>query len=253
LRFFVLVAAIGTAASLMLEVCSRQATAASVGINTGVASYSLGYITNTTITTNAGVTAAAASLVASPVFNASIAAVPIIPAATAASYGWVAPSAGSNWVGPNSVGTAAGTSLDVSSFFVSPFTSAQSAPQGFYYYTTTFSLVAPGPFSLSGGFWSSDNQGVQIFLNGFALGMTNPLQFTGFSPFTAPSADFVVGTNVLSFVTWNENFLPNHGSPSGIEVQGLVSSVPEPTAIVLVASGLPLIGLYYARRRRLSV
>ena len=162
------------------------------------------------------------------------------------------PSTGSNWIGPNSVGTAAGTSLDVSSFFVSPFNSAQSAPQGFYYYTTTFSLTAPGPFSLSGGFWSSDNQGVQIFLNGIALNMTNPAQFTGFSSFTAPSADFVVGSNTLSFVAFNENFLPNHGSPQGIEIQGSVNSVPEPTAIAVVVSGLPLLGLFWARRRRQS-
>ena len=74
LRFFVLVAAIGSTASLVLDVSSHQATAASINIDSGVASYSLGYITNTTLTTNAQVTTAAAALTASPAFNATIAA-----------------------------------------------------------------------------------------------------------------------------------------------------------------------------------
>jgi hypothetical protein len=136
-------------------------------------------------------------------------------------------------------------------FYLNGTNSTGSAPQGFYYYTTTFSLPAPGPYQLSGGFWTSDNQGLNIFLNGFNLGETNPGNYTSLTSFTIPSADFNVGgTNNLTFVAWNENYAPSHGSPTGINIQGTISSVPEPTAVAVVMSGLPVLGLFWAWRRR---
>lgn len=252
MRFLFLVAAIGSAAS----VASNQAMAASINLDSGVQPYTLGYISNTTFTNDSQVTVAASTLLAPPAQTYTVAPGQVTPAAiagvTTSSYGWIAASAGSSWIGPNSTGTASGTSLDNSSYFVSPFTSAQSGPQGFYYFSTTFSLPASPGYVLTGSEWSSDNQGVQIFLNGIALNMTNPnpLSFAGYSAFTAPSGDFNAGLNTLTFVMWNENYTPVHASPVGIEIEGLISTVPEPTAIVVAASGLPLIGLFWARRRR---
>jgi hypothetical protein len=271
-----LVAAIGSATGLVLDSCSHQAMAASV-INldsnqttgsTG-STYGLGYITNTTITsaTDSTVVPLANSLGATPTFTSGGITPSVVSAATAAAIGWAPASAGSSWLGPNSIGTALGvggtpTSLNASSNFVTGFSAALgSAPQGLYYYSTTFALTA-GTYGVVGGNWMSDNQGAAIFLNGINLGMTNPLSnptalngisFSASAPWSAPSADFNTagaGLNTLTFVVWNENYVPAHGSPQGIEIEGTITSVPEPTAIAVVMSGLPLIGLYWAARRR---
>jgi hypothetical protein len=278
LRLFFLVAGIGSAASAVLDVCSRQAMAASV-INldsnqttgsTG-STYSLGYVTNTTITsaTDNTVVPLANSLGATPTLTTAGLTPALIGASTVSSFGWSQASTGSSWLGPNSVGTANGvtgtpTALNASANFVSGFVPATSAPQGFYYYTTTFALT-PGIYGLTGGSWLSDNQGAAIYLTNalgtFNLGMTNPTQFVTPSAYTIPSADFNsagAGLNTLTFVVWNENYATPvppgpHASPQGIEIQGTITAVPEPTAIAVVVSGLPLVGLFWARRRRVAV
>jgi hypothetical protein len=256
----------------VLDVCSHQAMAAStVNLSTGPAGngYSLAYLTNTTIT-------AATDPTVVPLANtlgqfAGTTTTGITPAtigsATVSAYGWLPASTGASWIGPNSIGTSFGVTgtggttpnLDASSNFVSGFNSnggalGGSAPQGLYYYSTTFSLTA-GLYGIAGGLWQSDNQGAAIFLNGNNLGMTNPAQFSPPAPtaFNAPSLDFNIGLNTLTFVVWNENYTPVHGSPQGLEIQGAINAVPEPTAIAVVVSGLPLIGLFWARRRRVSV
>jgi hypothetical protein len=276
LRFFFLVAAIGSAASVVLDVSSHQAMAASVNLdstqNSSTGSvYTLGYVSNTTITTatDSTVVPLANTLGANPTFTSGGIAPAVISAANAAGIGWAPASTGSSWLGPNSIGTSAGvggtpTSLDAASNFVPGFSSATgSAPQGLYYYSTTFALPTPGVnYGIAGGSWMSDNQGAAIFLNGINLGTTNPLvnptalngiSYSAAAPFSAPSADFNTagaGLNTLTFVVWNENYVPAHGSPQGIEIQGTVTAVPEPTAIAVVVSGLPLIGLFWAARRR---
>jgi hypothetical protein len=270
LRLFGLVAAIGSAASLALDVCGHQAMAAStVSLNSTAGVYSLSYLTNTTITaaTDGTVVALANTLGASAGTTTTGITTATISSATASTYGWLPASTGAAWIGPNSIGTSFGVvgaggttpNLDASSNFVSGFNSnggalGGSAPQGLYYYSTTFALT-PGVYGIAGGLWQSDNQGAAIFLNGINLGMTNPFQFKTPAPsaFNAPSADFNTagaGLNTLTFVVWNENYTPIHGSPNGLEVQGTVTAVPEPTAIAVVVSGLPIMGLYWAARRR---
>lgn len=265
LRVFTFVAALGLATSALLDVCNNQAMAAStVNLDSGVSTYSLSYVNNLTITaaTDSTVVPTANALGASPTFTTQNLTPVVVPPATVTTIGWAQASTGASWLSANNVGTAAGvtgtpTALDAPGNFGTGFTASNSAPQGFYYYTTTFTLT-PGTYGISGGEWLSDNQGAAIFLNGINLAMTNLTQFSTPSAYSAPAADFITtgAPNTLTFVVFNENYSPVHSSPTGIEIEGTVTAVPEPTAIALVMSGLPLVGLYWAaqrRRRRASV
>jgi hypothetical protein len=167
---------------------------------------------------------------------------------------WLANSASSSWIGPSANGAADAAGVPPLAPFVNTgagYSSADSSPQGFFAYTTTFNLGAP-PTSTVGLKWTSDNQGVAIYLNGKNEGDVNPGDFTAFTPFTLNSADFVTGLNSLTFVVYNEEFGGAHASPTGIRIEGtIVTAVPEPGMMTLAAVGaLPILGLYWARRRR---
>jgi hypothetical protein len=267
LRFLFLVAAIGSATSVVLDLSSHQAMAAStIDLDTGVghASYTLGYLTNTTVTSTTDPLVGAIALAngTSPALTVAGLTPANVTNPTAAAIGWVVPAVG-NWIAPNSVGTALGTTLDQPAFFTAGFSGAQgSSPQGFYYYATTFALT-PGAYALTGGLWASDNQGVQAILNGaFVIPPVTNNGFGSFAPLSITSGFNTAGAglNTLTFVIWNENYATPvppgiHGSPSGLDIQATVTAVPEPAAIAVVVSGLPLIGLFWAarRRRRVSV
>jgi hypothetical protein len=235
----VLAAALGIA----VAISSNQAKANSVLLNTGEAtslSYSIGYLDGT------------APSPLPPFPPSPTITVPAVTVTTPPSP-WLANGPNSNWIGPNATGTAAGTLL-TGGDFQPGFNATTSAPQGFYYYTTTFSLSGGPPYFLSGGLWTSDNQGVNIYLNGHSEGQTNGGAFNAFIPFTLNNADFVTGTNTLIFTVFNEQFPPPHASPTGLRVEGLVTSVPEPAAIAVMASGLPILaGFFVVRRRRRAV
>jgi hypothetical protein len=167
---------------------------------------------------------------------------------------WMGNGPNSSWIGPTSNGSAGAAGVPPLGGFINTgagFTSALSAPQGFFAYTTTFALGGP-PVSMTGLQWTSDNQGVAIYLNGHNEGDTNPGDFTTFSPFTLNPADFVVGANTLTFVVFNEEFGAAHASPSGVRIEGtLVTAIPEPgMATLAVVGALPMLGLYWARRHR---
>lgn len=123
---------------------------------------------------------------------------------------------------------------------------ALNGPAGTYVYRTTFDLTGfnPGTASITGG-WSTDNNGLDIRINGVSLGFTTAAnQFEiGFAPFTVNS-NFVAGINTLDFL------VNNSGGPTALRVE-LVgsansSAVPEPASIVLVAVGIA--GLRISRR-----
>ncbi len=122
---------------------------------------------------------------------------------------------------------------------------------GLYTFRTTFDLTG---FDLNSavitGKWVSDNNGVNILINGISTGFTNSGWFydaSGFSTFTIGSG-FVAGLNTLDFIVLNG---PTGGSqnPIGlrVEMSGTASPVPIPPAIFLLGSGLT--GLFYIRRR----
>lgn len=102
---------------------------------------------------------------------------------------------------------------------------------GNYTFRTTFNLTG---FDASkariAGKWSVDNTGVDILLNGNALGISNGAGFGGFTDFTIESG-FVDGVNTLDFVVFNA---PSGANPAGLRVEmiGTVELPNEPPSIL---------------------
>lgn len=167
---------------------------------------------------------------------------------------WMANGPNSSWIGPTSVG--ASTPAMAPYTIANGFNPANSAPQGFFAYTISFSLS--GAPSFSGLQWASDNQGVAIYLNGTnehdSFGSAG--SFTAFTAFTLNAVDLkpVGQTNTLTFVVFNEEYQPVHESPTGIRIEGSITSLvatPEPATVAMAASALPivLVGAWVRRRR----
>ena len=136
------------------------------------------------------------------------------------------------------------------SAWIGPFNDTiLDGPVGSYTYRTTFDLTGfnPSTASITGG-WSSDNNGLDILINGVSLGYTTSFtQFAiGFSPFSVTSG-FVSGINTLDFV------VNNGGGPTAlrVEMSGTASpaaAVPEPATLLL--AGIGGVGLIGARLRK---
>ena len=103
----------------------------------------------------------------------------------------------------------------------------------------------PSTASISGK-WSSDNEGVGIWLNGTQIaGPTLDDQFSilhGYVDFTATSG-FISGLNTLEFKIYNRD----SGSPTGLRVE-MVGSVPD-GGLTVALLGMSLSGLAFFRRK----
>jgi hypothetical protein len=123
-----------------------------------------------------------------------------------------------------------------------------SGPVGNFIYSTTFDLTGFDLNTVSiAGLWSSDNQGLDILINGVSLGFTSAnTQFAiGFASFLINS-NFVSGINTIDFVIFND------GGPTALRTQmigtGDLQAVPEPESIALL--GLGLVAISFARKRK---
>jgi hypothetical protein len=92
--------------------------------------------------------------------------------------------------------------------WIAPSPTASGAQFTTFDYQTTFDLTGfdPSTVTLTGS-WATDNEGVDIFINGKSTGFSiNPADRAGFrslSPFTI-STGFVVGVNTLDFIVHND-------------------------------------------------
>ena len=119
---------------------------------------------------------------------------------------------------------------------------------------TTFTINAGfNPLTaVLNGKWSTDNTGLDIFLNGVSTGNTS----AGFGAFTSFSltSGFVAGLNTLDFR------VQDVGVISALAVTDLVGRaelstpptnvVPEPSAVALMTAGLAALGVVARRRKR---
>lgn len=121
---------------------------------------------------------------------------------------WLANTALSKWIGPqfNTSGSQ-GDPTDV------------GAGPGVYVYRTTFDLTG---FDLNTvritGNWATDNEGVDIRVNGVSTGITNVAQFINLTPFLLSSgnATFTTGVNFLEFRVRNASL-----GYTGLRVEGM--------------------------------
>jgi len=135
---------------------------------------------------------------------------------------WIGDDSVSAWIGPNNDSQADG-------------------PIGHYDYRTTFDLTgfAPSTASIT-GLWATDNEGINILINGVSTGNTIGAAqgFTSFTPFSI-TGGFVSGINTLDFIVNND------AGPTGlrVEMQGMaLTVVPEPaTATLLLISAVGLV------------
>lgn len=154
-------------------------------------------------------------------------AVPQLKAATGAGEGfpippWVGDNTTSRWIGPNAA-------------------DLNGVLNAVYQYRTTFDLTGADPLTaLISGRWASDDSNGYMVLNGNAVG-TNSTGFASWTNFSI-NQHFVAGINTLDFFVTNSG-----GGPTGLRVE-MTGTVPEPTALALVA--IALLGAGCASRRR---
>jgi PEP-CTERM motif len=154
---------------------------------------------------------------------------------------WFADSATSEWLTP-------------SNFNRNNAPPPSSQPPVTFSYFTTFNLTASQAQYVSiNGLWSSDNNGVEIDLNGNAVwtGDTGLTAFTGWHPFSIGSGSgFHAGTNTLLFQVVNES--RDLGNPTGFRLEGSVAT-PEPSTMLVGLFGGAFLGIGAWRGRKKTI
>lgn len=145
---------------------------------------------------------------------------------------------------------AANTSL---SKWISPRADAGNTnATGQYTYRTTIDLTGFDASSATVvGRWMSDNNGLDILVNGHSTGHTTAFESfrSGYADFTLDD-HFVSGINTIDFLVSNGGTSAN---PTGLRVEmtgtALPIPVPEPGTWAMLAIGLALVGLGTSRRQ----
>ena len=121
---------------------------------------------------------------------------------------WVANTASSKWVGPR-FNTSAAAGL------------AQG--NGTYTYRLTFDLTGLDPATARiSGVWATDNQGIDILVNGQSTGQPNGGQFVVFTPFTVTN-HFVSGLNTIDFTLQNVDAVAGYTGLRVDQIRGIAA------------------------------
>jgi hypothetical protein len=157
------------------------------------------------------------------------------------------PATGPTYVVNSSSMDGAWTPNGPASSWVSYTPTSVSTNTGIYVYRTTFDLTGflPETAELT-GLWSTDNNGLEILLNGTSFPFpTSAISYNlPPSPFSITTG-FLPGLNTLDFAFFDDGFY------TGLRVEGLQAkaAVPEPsTYALLLMTGAG--ALWWARRRR---
>jgi hypothetical protein len=125
-----------------------------------------------------------------------------IPAGEAPIPPWVANSVNSRWIG---------------------LPGASAAAPGLYRFLTEVTLAgeAEAESAFIEGLWATDDQGVDILINGVSTGLANTAGFAAFTVFPPAAGQglFVPGPNAIEFLVMNGGLGPN---PSGLRVDAVV-------------------------------
>ena len=118
------------------------------------------------------------------------------------------------------------------SSWISPLANGEtSVPEGDYVYHTTFTLQdAAAGFELTGR-WATDNDGVNILLNGVQFAGSTPYEEFQFHAIAVTSG-FIEGVNTLEFRVHNGSLPgdPATGNPTGLRVEFDQTDRPVPVA-----------------------
>ena len=88
-----------------------------------------------------------------------------------------------------------------------------------YFYQTRFDLTGRDPATaVIEGQWSSDNDGIDILINGSSTAQSNPAQYWAWTPFRIAQG-FVPGINTLTFVVNNGAGETTVSAPTGLRVE----------------------------------
>jgi len=149
--------------------------------------------------------------------------------------GWVANSAAGAWIGDNISGSNSG------------YNSGNGG--GSESYSTTFSMAGLNPSTAQiSGEWTVDDAG-ELELNGNVVSTLVSGNWGSLFTFSAPSSDFVAGSNTLTVVLTNSDD-QWEGTQVQITSATADAAVPEPLSLALFGTGLAGLGLLRRRGRR---